>query len=99
MKEYTGTHYICPKCKHKWAYNETHCPNCGNPDFEDDYIVLDAGFKDFIDSNGKIHGDLKKNSDRIIEGFGFRKGTDNYNKCVRIFYEGVEIGSNNKLKP
>lgn len=43
--EYTGTHYKCNSCNHKWAYNDFRCPECGSEDFEDDYIILGVGKK------------------------------------------------------
>ena len=35
MLEFTGDYYKCSDCLHVWDYMETHCPECGEQDFEE----------------------------------------------------------------
>ena len=50
--EKTGTTYKCNNCPHKWDYQDTHCPECGSENFEDDEITLGVGKKLTPELNG-----------------------------------------------
>ena len=44
--EKTGTTYKCPKCKYKWDWEDTHCPNCGSDDFTEEEIHLGDNWRE-----------------------------------------------------
>lgn len=44
--EKSGVTYKCPECGYKWDWDDTHCPNCGSDEFEEDEIYLGDSWRD-----------------------------------------------------